>query len=215
MSPPCTVDYRLQHKKGALNSFIGGSTAFVVFAVLGWLNVDVSNITWIVNMIVSLMGYILDILIAKQCFEIDGESVSLTITQRSKWLLRSFFTYTFVRVLVLMTLDILVTQTVFLVLRRKMDQWGVLTGKYRKARDMSLSFAVSLLTFTFYVNYLQFEWAYREKRDITDDITMMQWCFLAFVSLSMLSRVDIVVNEFAHQGQQEVTQPSVSTTTGP
>lgn len=185
----CIVDRAAEKKTGSINSIVGGASAVAVMFFLNLAGVDVSNATWIVNIVVSLMAYILDILFAKQCFESGGKSVSLQLSDRAKWLFHSFFTYTFARVIVLMALDIFVTQSIVNILRRSLDKQGVFT-RYRKHRDYVVALLVSLLTFTFYVNYLQFQWAYRERSILVEDVVMLMWCFVGMVSMFVTSPED-------------------------
>jgi hypothetical protein len=138
----------------------------------------------------NIIGYIADIMLAKQNFIIDGNKVVLPVTAfatRLKWLLHSFISKTFFRYWIIVFIDIIMTITIVGYLVKYFNQYQLFGHKFsHKFRDSLIIFVFMVGSFIIYINPLLFTWAYNETENDTMNMLILMWftiSLLIFVSI--------------------------------
>ena len=169
--------------RGALASVISGSasSAGILFGTIALgLSAPVSLVLF-GYLLGSVLGYSLDILIAKQYF---GTTSPVAVPYgdlytRGKWLVKSFAHRHFFRFIVTVVIETLTTLAMLGAVVRAMDAHGILAGW--GLRDAVTAVAVAFVNFWMFGNVLRFDWAYRETENPVLNVVVLLW-----MTLSML-----------------------------
>jgi hypothetical protein len=185
---------------GLLTSVVSGTAAYLLMYLFELAGVPVADATALMSVITNGLGYVLDVMFAKQCFgdfarPESGASYRLVSSaDRAAWLLRSLASFAFVRFLITIAIDVIVSRFVLRYAQSLLDQAGILTTW--RWRDTALALAITFVNFNLFVNRLRFDWAYRVAPDPVMDLIMFSW----FSSLVVSHIVFEKVSE-AHQRQ--------------
>jgi hypothetical protein len=180
--------FKGEQAKGIGTSIATGliSNGLVYFGtyVLG-LSIETSAVVFGV-IIGNIIGYIADILFAKEKFIIGGESVILPITAYSErliWLLHSLLSKSFFRYWIIVFIDIIMTITIVGYLVKYFDYHNLFK---HHLRNSAIVFGFTIASFLIYVNPLRFTWAYNESEDQVMNMLILMWftiSLLIFVSV--------------------------------
>jgi hypothetical protein len=177
---PCVPEvYAAREKQlGLFTSIISGTLAYVIMYVLELMGVSTVNASLIMTVITNALGYILDVVIAKQCFaEFNGDSDKSfklsSLQKRVSWLLKSLLSFAFIRFLITMTIDIIVSRFMFKYLTTLLNYHNVLMN-WRWRYSVAALF-ISFVNFNLFVNIIRFDWAYSVKPDPALDLIMFSW----------------------------------------
>jgi hypothetical protein len=173
-------------------SIASGTAANVAMLAFGYFGVPVANASAVITLAGNLLGYTLDVLFAKRVFgDLSGAGGpdALLESTRDKllWLARSFASFTFVRFLVSVAIEIVITVFLLRFLTGALDDAGVLTDW--KWRDTVLSAAVAAVLFGLFVNRIRFDWAYVMPPDPLMDTLMFIWFSTLVVSYITYERI--------------------------
>jgi hypothetical protein len=170
---------------GIYNSVATGVTANVAMLIFNAASVPVESAVAVIALASNLMGYTLDVVFAKQTFgnltDQGGPDVLLeTVREKALWLARSLASFTFVRFLITVAIEIGITRFLLRYLTGVLDDAGVL--REWKWRDSVLVAAITGVNFGLLVNRVRFDWAYVMAPDPSTDILMFIWFSTLVVS---------------------------------
>jgi hypothetical protein len=184
--PVCTRDLvKREQNLGIVTSIVTGGISYGVLLLCSYLGLDVVASNSISVVVATLLGYVSDIMLAKMCFH-DFETLVERVVpigavrDRAVWLLRSMFTYSFIRVLMTVLVDMLVSAIAIRYIQSIMDSlgWFVSSPKARKIRDIVVASLVAFITFNLFSNRLRFHLAYRLDTKFNMDLIMYVWVTL-------------------------------------
>lgn len=182
-SPPLLTakGFLTQEKlRGAVSALVAGSAgtgAVVVGTTVLGLSAPASTLLFSYAL-GGLLGYSLDILIAKRDFHSSPVPYS-DLGTRARWLLRSFAHRYFYRFVVTIVIETLTTLAMLGAVVRAMDAHHILTDW--PLRDSVVAVAVAFANFWLFGNVLRFDWAYREVENPLFNVVVLLW-----MTLSML-----------------------------
>ena len=187
------VDLATAEKRiGVLTSVASGALAYALMYVFEISGVPVTNASALMTLTTNSVGYVLDVLIAKQCFRDFGspsESRTLdSVRERLIWLARSLISFAFVRFCITVFIDIIVSSFVLRYVRSLLDSAGIL--KSWRWRDTVVALLISVVNFNLFVNRIRFDWAYNTNPDPVMDLIMFSWFSSLVVSHIIFDRID-------------------------
>ena len=136
----------------------------------------------------NIIGYIADIMFAKQNFDIKGKLVQLPLTafgQKFKWLLKSLLSKSFFRFWIIVFIDMIMTLTVVGYLTKYFDDNQLFLYGWR---DSAIVFGFAVASFLVYVNPLRFTWAYNSQEDPTMNMLILMWFTMALLIYVSMKR---------------------------
>jgi hypothetical protein len=172
--------------RGALASLLSGGTAssLTLYGVVGMgLSAPLSTL-YFTYLLGGVLGYSLDILLAKRDFVVDGGAAPVRVPYRDlgtrlRWLLRSFAHRYFFRFVVTVIIETLTSLAMLAALIRAMNAHAFLPGW--KLRDPIVAVAVAFLNFWLFGNVLRFDWAYREAEQPVLNVVVLMWMTLGML----------------------------------
>lgn len=175
-------------------SIASGTVANVAMLAFSLAGVPVANASAMTTLAANLLGYSLDVMFAKRAFgDLSGrggpDALLVSAGEKALWLARSLASYTFVRFLITVAIEIVITTFLLRYLTGFLDDAGVL--KDWKWRDTALSAAIAAVLFGLFVNRIRFDWAYVMPPDPSMDILMMIWFSTLVVSYIVYEKVRI------------------------
>lgn len=175
-------------------SIASGTVANVAMFAFSLAGVPIANASAVTTLAANLLGYSLDVMFAKRAFgDLSGrggpDALLRSAGEKALWLARSLASYTFVRFLITVAIEIVITTFLLRYLTGALDDAGVLTGW--KWRDAFLSAAIAAVLFGLFVNRIRFDWAYVMPPDPSMDILMMIWFSTLVVSYIVYEKVRI------------------------
>jgi hypothetical protein len=165
----------LEKRLGLLTSLFNGGTGYVLMFLLELAKVDVQAAAAITTVVTNVIGLALDIVFAKKCFIGLGvdEYRLLPLTKRIFWFFRFLVSFSFVRFVMSVAIDILVTNFALRYVRMVLDENNILI-KWRW-RDTFIAIIISVVNFNLFVNRLRFDWAYEPETNAAIDFTVVSW----------------------------------------
>lgn len=160
---PCIPGSREEQRAGFVVSVIVGVITTIATAVLDTLGVPVTTNIAITSIAGNLLGFAGDILFAKRCFP-EGQG-------RLEFLVRALFSRTFIRFLLILVIDVVVSSAVTRSILRTLDRLEI---QFR-FRDSVVALAVTAITFNVFVNQMRFRYAYAEDVPIQLDVLVFAW----------------------------------------
>lgn len=146
------------------------------------------------NLIGNFMGYTGDILIAKECFDMwnGSEYVPVKYDQwdvrnRFVWYLKSLASKSFLRFVLTVTIDLIVSLAIIDLVTQLLDDLGI---KF-KFRDAIVAGGVSVFTFQIFVNEIRFNYAYKRSSNFTHDLVVFMWASVLIVIYIMLRKLNV------------------------
>lgn len=136
----------------------------------------------------SIIVYISDIIIAKDCFYIDGKMTCVShydLSTRFKWFLSSLIDKYFFRFLITVIIDTIVGISILRYVITTFDEKKILTEW--KYRNYMIVFVIAIFTYVLYLSTLRFDWAYSNEENVMLNILVIAWVTLAIL-ISMASR---------------------------
>ena len=161
----------------------------IIFA--NTINIILSNTTTLtieqstfisMYLIGSFIVYTSDIIIAKDCFYIDGKMNCLDhfdIQNRFKWYIHSLIDKYFFRFLLTVIIDTIIGISILKYTIKTFDDIKFLS-KW-KYRNHLIVFIIAIATYILYLSTLRFDWAYNEKENIMLNILVIAWVSLAIL----------------------------------
>ena len=192
----CTLaDRRKEESWGALTSVVTGAVSYIILYVGTRSGLDVISSNAISVVLGNLISYCTDILLAKRCFQDHDSHAEITLPmtafkQKALWMMRGIITYGFVRFVVTVVIELLVTTVLIDYTRRTLDAKGVWnsTPKQKLWRDIGIAVVVSLIAFNVFSNRLRFSWAYRPDVPFIMDIVVYAWLTLLLVNYASFAK---------------------------
>jgi hypothetical protein len=138
----------------------------------------------------SIVVYTSDIIIAKDCFPIDGKLKCLDhfdIKNRFKWYIGSLVDKYFFRFLLTVIIDTIIGISVLKYAIKTLDDIEFLS-KW-KYRNHLIVFIIAILTYILYLSTLRFDWAYNETENLMLNILVIAWVSLAILISSTTTHV--------------------------
>jgi hypothetical protein len=136
----------------------------------------------------SIIVYISDIIIAKDCFYLDGKMTRVShydLSTRFKWFLSSLIDKYFFRFLITVIIDTIVGISILKYVITTFDEKKILTEW--KYRNYVIVFVIAIFTYVLYLSTLRFDWAYSNEENVMLNILVIAWVTLAIL-ISMASR---------------------------
>jgi hypothetical protein len=180
----------LEQNLGIATSLVSGGAAYALMIAMEASGLPVAGASAITTSVTNVFGYIIDILFAKRCFSnFSGAGPSHVLDMRGRvlWMLRSFFSFAFIRFVVTVGIDIIVTLFVLRYVRTLLNANGVLVAW--RWRDTLLALLISLVNFHLFVNRVRFGWAYKFETDQVLDVVMISWFTSLLVSYIIFEMV--------------------------
>lgn len=173
-------------------SIASGTAANVAMLIFNLAGVPIANASAVTTLAANLLGYSLDVMFAKRAFgDLSGRGgpdvLLESVREKALWLARSLASFTFVRFLITVAIEIVITVFLLRYLTAALDDAGVLAGW--KWRDTVLSAAIAAVLFGLFVNRIRFDWAYVMPPDPSMDILMMIWFSTLVVSYIVYEKV--------------------------
>ena len=191
--------FKGEQGKGILTSLSAGFIANIL-VMLGekkW-GMDVATSAAVFGLGVgNVIGYIADIMFAKENFLIKGVLHQYGLGQlalKFKWLLNSFISKTFFRFWIIVFIDMILTLTLVDYLAKYMDENKWFTKV--KYRNSLIVFFISITTFLLYVNPLRFNWAYNIDENPMMNIMILMWLTLSILIFVSTRRQTLVMKNF-------------------
>ena len=191
--------FKGEQGKGILTSLSAGFIANIL-VMLGekkW-GMDVATSAAVFGLGVgNVIGYIADIMFAKENFLIKGVLHQYGLGQlalKFKWLLNSFISKTFFRFWIIVFIDMILTLTLVDYLAKYMDENKWFTKV--KYRNSLIVFFISITTFLLYVNPLRFNWAYNTDENPMMNIMILMWLTLSILIFVSTRRQTLVMKNF-------------------
>ena len=191
--------FKGEQGKGILTSLSAGFIANIL-VMLGekkW-GMDVATSAAVFGLGVgNIIGYIADIMFAKENFLIKGVLHQYGLGQlalKFKWLLNSFISKTFFRFWIIVFIDMILTLTLVDYLAKYMDENKWFTKV--KYRNSLIVFFISITTFLLYVNPLRFNWAYNINENPMMNIMILMWLALSILIFVSTRRQTLVMKNF-------------------
>ena len=186
--------------------FRGGIASLVSSALSNGMNImgtrlmgltpDMSSFIFL-SIFGNLLGYSLDILFAKRCFE--KEEIPITyLKYRFLWWLKSFTTPVFMKFFVVVIIDLILFTILLRTSLKTLDEKGI---KFR-FRDAIVAAVISIVTFVLYVNFLRFKWAYVMNTNPVIDMVILAWSSTTVILYFMFTRDDRL--ELKHRGEEGI-----------
>jgi len=134
-----------------------------------------NQLIFIYSILMTIINYTLDIFIAK-----DNVSSCSQFT----WYLESFRNNHFLKFIIVMTIHYINNHFVLQYLKNVLNKHDIL--KTFKHRDIILQLIVNMLSFTLYIYFLKFKWAYIDTSD-TPEITfiILSWSSILLILYMM------------------------------
>ena len=189
---------RREKNLGVLTSAVSGATAYVLMYLFGLYGVPVSNASALMSVITNALGYVLDVLFAKKCYSDFGSGRSYLLErmdQKLAWLLQSLMSFGFVRFLITVAIDIMVSRFMLRYAQSVLDSAGILTSW--RWRDSLLALFITFVNFNLFVNRIRFDWAYSIRPDPALDLIMFSWFSSLVVSLTIFDTVEAISKDSA------------------
>jgi hypothetical protein len=142
----------------------------------------------------SIIVYTSDIIIAKDCFYIDGKLryVShLDISTRFNWFLTSLTDKYFFRFLMTVIIDTIIGISVLKYAIVTLDDKKILTTW--KYRNHLVVFIIAIFTYVLYLSTLRFDWAYSYDENVMLNILVIAWVSLGILISSQSMTVSTPV----------------------
>lgn len=193
IGPRRMADIRAREKNLAwYTSIASGTAANVAMLIFNLAGVPIANASAVTTLAANLLGYSLDVMFAKRAFgDLSGRGgpdvLLESVREKALWLARSLASFTFVRFLITVAIEIVITVFLLRYLTAALDDAGVLAGW--KWRDTVLSAAIAAVLFGLFVNRIRFDWAYVMPPDPSMDILMMIWFSTLVVSYIVYEKV--------------------------
>ena len=168
----------LEYSRGIMTSLLSsGFTQVLIYLTSKTKLQNKDMILYIITFIVAnILSYSFDILLAKDNF--NGVRVSLyEVKFRLNYLLEKMFSYQIIKFFIIVSIDLLLVNSVFKRLRAFLDKKNI---KF-KNRDQILMFIITTFSFLLYGNMLRFKWVYLEKTNIILDVLLMAWLSILFL----------------------------------
>lgn len=130
----------------------------------------------------SIIVYTSDIIIAKDCFYINGkmrEVDHFDLSTRFKWFLRSLTDKHFFRFLMTVIIDTIVGISILKYAIATFDERKFLVNW--KYRNHLIVFVIAMFTYILYLSTLRFDWAYSEEENVMLNILVVAWVSLAIL----------------------------------
>ena len=130
----------------------------------------------------SIIVYISDIIIAKDCFYIDGKMTYVShydFSTRFNWFLASLTDKYFFRFLITVIIDTIVGISILKYSIAALDEKKILTEW--KYRNYVIVFVIAIFTYVLYLSTLRFDWAYSNEENVMLNILVIAWVSLAIL----------------------------------
>jgi hypothetical protein len=173
-------------------SIASGTVANLAMLVFSAAGVPISSASAVTTLFANLLGYSLDVMFAKRAFgDLSGrggpDALLESVREKALWLAQSLASYTFVRFLITVSIEIIITTFLLRYFTAALDDAGIL--KEWRWRDTVLSAAIAAVLFGLFVNRIRFDWAYVMPPDPSMDILMMIWFSTLVVSHIVYEKV--------------------------
>lgn len=142
----------------------------------------------------SVIVYTSDILIAKDCFKIDGKVKFVShydIATRFNWFIKSFVDKYFFRFLLTVIIDTIVGISILKYTIHTLDKVKILENW--KYRNHLIVFVIAIFTYILYLSVLRFDWAYSDDENVMLNILVIAWVSLAILISSSTSQLNTPV----------------------
>jgi hypothetical protein len=178
---------RLELRYGLLTSVaVAGSMGAIVLTTS-----PAPDMYALVSFVFSIVSYLLDIVLAKRCFESwsgDGRVQVIGIKagefrDRLAWCGRSLLSMSFLRFLALALLDSLVINMLTKFATAKLDKLKVAV-EHKRWRDPVVLFLIGAITFNLYVNVMRFTWVYTPTPSPMVTLIICMWLAFTVVQAS-------------------------------
>ena len=124
----------------------------------------------------NVLSYSLDILLAKQYF--DNKKISYSnIRERFIYLMKSYFSASFVKFLVTVFIDLILKYSIFKTMVEILSVHGIILPY----RDNILLTVIPIFTFIMFINNLRFNWAYKNDSDYITELIVLTWFALSII----------------------------------
>ena len=130
----------------------------------------------------SIIVYISDIIIAKDCFYINGKMTCVShydLSTRFNWFLSSLIDKYFFRFLITVIIDTIVGISILKYSIAALDEKKILTEW--KYRNYVIVFVIAIFTYVLYLSTLRFDWAYSNEENVMLNILVIAWVSLAIL----------------------------------
>lgn len=130
----------------------------------------------------SIIVYTSDIIIAKDCFYINGKMRYVDhfdLSTRFNWFLTSLTDKYFFRFLMTVIIDTIVGISILKYAIATLDSKKILT-KW-KYRNHLIVFVIAIFTYVLYLSTLRFDWAYSNDENVMLNILVIAWVSLAIL----------------------------------
>ena len=138
----------------------------------------------------SLIVYISDIIIAKDCFYLNGKMTYVShydVSTRFKWFLTSLIDKYFFRFLITVIIDTIVGISILRYVIATLDEKKILTEW--KYRNYVIVFVIAIFTYILYLSTLRFDWAYSNEENVMLNILVIAWVTLAILISSQTKSI--------------------------
>jgi hypothetical protein len=130
----------------------------------------------------SLIVYTSDIIIAKDCFYLNGKMRYVShydVSTRFNWFLASLTDKYFFRFLITVIIDTIVGISILKYSIAALDEKKILTEW--KYRNYVIVFVIAIFTYVLYLSTLRFDWAYSNDENVMLNILVIAWVSLAIL----------------------------------
>ena len=159
--------------RGFITSGASGIAAFALIFILPVFGFSVHAASAISNVLMSFVGFLLDVTFAK-----DFKDKDVTLLDKLAWFARSLIGYPFLRVVVLTAIDGLVVWILMHYLLPVLDKRKI---KFA-GRDAFIAAGLTALNFVLFVNPMRFQWAYVPAEQPTPAVNIT----VAFIMFALL-----------------------------
>ena len=138
----------------------------------------------------SIIVYTSDIIIAKDCFYINGKMRYVShydVSTRFNWFLTSLTDKYFFRFLITVIIDTIVGISILKYSIATLDDKKILTEW--KYRNYVIVFVIAIFTYVLYLSTLRFDWAYSNEENVMLNILVIAWVSLAILISSQTTAI--------------------------
>lgn len=189
----CTQGSRREKIIGTVVSILVGLVSTGILFLAQTTGASVETAVIYASLFGNFIGYSGDVLVAKQCFDDwNGEDYTLVkydqwdVQKRFVWYVKSLISKSFVRFVLTVVIDIIVSLALIDLLTQLLDDLGIKFG----IRDAVLSGLISMFTFQVFVNEIRFNYAYNRSDNFTQDLIVFAWASILIVIYILLRKLN-------------------------